>query len=189
MILRDNPRVSALRAKLAQARADLQEALADAAQTEIQDYSFATLNGPVSLAALFSGKRDLFVVHNMGVSCPNCTMWADGFNGLYPHIADRAAFVVVSPDAPETQTAFAAARGWKFPMASDESKGFFRAMGFISESGGARPGVSAFQKSGDAIRRVSAAEFDPGDDFCPTWRLFDLLPEGADGWRAKFSYS
>ena len=32
------------------------------------------------------------------------------------------------------------------------------------------------------------AGFDPDDDFCPTWRLFDMLPEGADGWRAQFKY-
>ena len=26
------------------------------------------------------------------------------------------------------------------------------------------------------------------DEFCATWRLFDLLPEGPDGWRPKKSY-
>jgi predicted dithiol-disulfide oxidoreductase (DUF899 family) len=188
MTLHDNAQVKTLRAKLSQARAELREALAEAAQTDAADYAFDTLDGPVNLSALFGGKRDLFMIHNMGVSCPNCTMWADGFNGLYPHIADRAAFVLVSPDSPQIQAAFAAERGWKFPIVSDGSRDFFRAMGFTNESGKAMPGVSAFQKAGAKIQRVSAAGFDPDDDFCPTWRLFDMLPEGADGWRAKFKY-
>ena len=188
MTLHDNARITSLRTQLTQVRTELRDALAEAARMETADHVFDTLEGPVTLSSLFGGKRALFVIHNMGVTCPNCTMWADGFNGLYPHIADRAAFVLVSPDAPETQAAFAAGRGWKFPMVSDGSKAFLRAMGFINESGRATPGVSAFQKAGAKIQRVSAAAFDPDDDFCPTWRLFDMLPEGADGWRAQFKY-
>ena len=42
-------------------------------------------------------KRDLIVIHNMGASCPYCTLWADGFNGIYDHLADRAAFVALQP--------------------------------------------------------------------------------------------
>ena len=188
MTHRDNARVTSLRTQLSQVRAELREALAEAAQMDVADYAFDTLQGPVTLSALFGGKSDLFVIHNMGVTCPNCTMWADGFNGLYQHIVDRAAFVLVSPDAPETQAALAAGRGWTFPMVSDGSKAFFHAMGFTNDSGKATPGVSAFQKSGAKIQRVSAAGLDPDDDFCPTWRLFDLLPQGADGWRAQFKY-
>jgi hypothetical protein len=30
--------------------------------------------------------------------------------------------------------------------------------------------------------------FEPSEDFCTLWHLFYLLPEGAAGWRAKFSY-
>lgn len=188
MMLRENPRVIALRSKLAAVRGELQEALAEAAHAEIKDYEFATLKGPVKLSELFGKQRDLFVIHNMGVTCPNCTMWADGFNGLYPHVADRAAFVVASPDPPEKQAAFATERGWRFPMVSDTRKAFAADMGFLSPSGNTQPGVSAFQKDGSRIIRVSAASFDPDDDFCPTWRLFDMLPEGADGWKAKFRY-
>jgi predicted dithiol-disulfide oxidoreductase (DUF899 family) len=188
MTLRENARVAALRTKLSEAREELLQALSEEVQGEVKDYEFATLKGPVKLSQLFGGKRDLFVIHNMGVTCPNCTMWADGFNGLYPHVADRAAFVLASPDAPEKQAAFAKERGWRFPMISDVDKTFARDMGFLNAKGGAQPGVSAFQKDGAKIVRVSAAGFDQDDDFCPTWRLLDMLPEGADGWRAKFSY-
>src|SRR5262249_40026783 len=146
MNLRKNPRVITLRSKLADVRKELQDALAEAAHAEVKDYEFATLEGPVKLSILFGDKRDLFVIHNMGITCPNCTMWADGFNGLYLHVADRAAFVVASPDPPETQTAFAKERGWRFPMVSDTGKLFAAAMGFLSASGNTQPGVSAFQK-------------------------------------------
>src|SRR6516162_6332847 len=33
----------------------------------------------------------LFVIHNMGAGCRNCTLWADGFNGMLRHIENRAA--------------------------------------------------------------------------------------------------
>jgi predicted dithiol-disulfide oxidoreductase (DUF899 family) len=48
----------------------------------VQDYVFEGWSGPVRLSELFAGKRDLFVIHNMGTSCRYCTMWADGFNGV-----------------------------------------------------------------------------------------------------------
>ncbi len=85
---------------------------------EAQDYEFATPQGKARLSALFGDKDTLFVIHNMGTTCAHCTMWADGFNGVFEHLRDRAAFVVSSPDTPERQQSFAAGRGWKFPMVS-----------------------------------------------------------------------
>jgi predicted dithiol-disulfide oxidoreductase (DUF899 family) len=130
---------------------------------------------------LFGDKRDLFVIHNMGRSCPACTLWAD--------IADRAAFVVSSPDSPDVQRAFAASRGWRFPMVSHQGASFAEDMGYGSESGGWLAGVSVFKRDGARILRTADTRFQPSDDFCSVWHLLDLLPEGADGWRPKFSYS
>jgi hypothetical protein len=48
-------------------------------------------------------------------------------------------------------------------------------------------GVAVFKRAGDAVLRVADGGFRPGDDFCAVWHLFDLLPEGSAGWRAKFS--
>jgi len=45
-----------------------------------------------------------------------------------------------------------------------------------------------FRKRGQKIRRVSDTGFHPGDDFCPIWHFFDLLPEGADGWQPQYKY-
>src|SRR6516225_2193063 len=85
----------------------------------VKDYTFRRADGrSVRLFELFGDKADLFVIHNMGQSCPYCTLWADGFNGAYAHLSNRASFVVSSPDAPEKQRVFAQSRGWRFPMVS-----------------------------------------------------------------------
>ena len=183
-----NARVVELRTKFHQARAALQQALAEDARADVADYVFATLDGPATLSSLFGGKRDLFVIHNMGRGCNSCTMWADGFNGLYPHICDRASFAVSSPETPEQQAEFAASRGWKFPMVSTQGNRFAADMGFTTATGKPTPGVSAFQMQDKKIVRVSASGFNESDEFCPVWRLFDLLPEGPDGWRPQRSY-
>jgi predicted dithiol-disulfide oxidoreductase (DUF899 family) len=181
-------RVAALQARLADVRKELRLALAEAAARDVDDYVFRSASGRVCLSALFAGKRDLIVIHNMGVSCPNCTMWADGFNGLYPHLADRAAFAVSSPDAPERQAAFAADRGWRFPMVSHAGTSFAADMGFTNEAGRCLPGLSAFRMEDGRIRRVSASRFEPQDDFCPAWHMFGLLEGGVDGWRPRHRY-
>ena len=156
---------------------------------EVADYQFAGPGGPVLLSELFGDRDTLFVIHNMGKTCSHCTMWADGFNGLLPHLESRAAFVVTSPDDPATQAEFAASRGWKFRMVSHRGSNFAADMGYRSESGGWMPGVSVFKRAGGKIMRVSDTAFNQGDDFCAVWHFFDLLPEGSADWRARFTYT
>jgi predicted dithiol-disulfide oxidoreductase (DUF899 family) len=155
----------------------------------VQDYAFATSKGGVHLSALFGDKPDLFVIHNMGASCAYCTLWADGFNGVYHHLANRAAFVVSSPDTPAVQEKFAAGRGWRFPMVSHEGTTFAADMGYRSERGGWTPGISVFKKDRAGVVRVSDAALHPGDDFCALWHMLDLLPEGAGDWQPNFKYA
>jgi predicted dithiol-disulfide oxidoreductase (DUF899 family) len=183
------------RAKLAEYRrriADLREqmraARAAAEPEEVRDYDFSTPRGSVRLSKLFGTQRDLIVIHNMGVSCPNCTLWADGYNGIYDHLAARAAFVVSSPDPPDVQQVFAASRGWRFPMVSHQGTTFAADMGYRSERGGWLPGISVFRMDGGRVLRVSDAPCDVGDDFCALWHLFDLLPDGIGAFKAKLHY-
>jgi predicted dithiol-disulfide oxidoreductase (DUF899 family) len=156
---------------------------------EVADYRFAGPDGPVLLSELFRDKDTLFVIHNMGKTCSHCTMWADGFNGVLPHLESRAAFVVTSPDDPATQAEFAASRGWRFRMVSHQGCDFAADMGYRGEGGGWMPGVSVFKRMGDKIMRVSDTAFDQGDDFCAVWHFLDMIPEGPAGWRARFSYA
>lgn len=173
--------IGALRDKMRALQADIEP-------EEVADYVFAGPEGPVRLSQLFGDKDALFVIHNMGRSCPNCTMWADGFNGVLAHLENRAAFVVSSPDDPATQAAFAASRGWRFRMVSHRDTTFADDMGYRGDQGWL-PGVSVFKKQGDRIMRVSDQGLSPGDDFCAVWHFFDMIPEGRAGWRAKFTYA
>lgn len=154
----------------------------------VGDYRFSTTEGAVHLADLFGDKADLFVIHNMGASCPYCTLWADGFNGVYHHLADRAAFAVSSPDAPAVQKRFAEGRGWRFPMVSHQGSSFARDMGYRSDEGNWMPGISVFRRDDGRLVRVSDRGMGPGDPFCAVWHFLDLLPGGAGDWQPKFKY-
>ncbi|MHC4954795.1 MAG: DUF899 family protein [Planctomycetota bacterium] len=154
----------------------------------VSDYEFSTTDGPCSLSDLFGDKDDLMVVHNMGTSCPMCTLWADGFNGVRAHLENRCAFVVSSPDAPDKQAEFAASRGWKLRMVSTEGTSFAKDMGFASDDGDPWPGVSTFQKKDGGVVRVGHAPFGPLDDFSPVFNLMTLFPEGQNDWWPKFEY-
>jgi predicted dithiol-disulfide oxidoreductase (DUF899 family) len=180
--------LAAYRGQIAELRSKMREIQAAMEPEVVPDYRFATPEGTTSLADLFGDKNDLIVIHNMGKSCVNCTLWADGFNGVYEHLANRAAFVVCSPDAPDVQRRFAADRGWRFPMVSHAGTDFATTMGYRSETGGWLPGVSVFRREAGRIERVADTRFQPGDDFCTVWHLLDLLPDGADGWSPRYSY-
>jgi predicted dithiol-disulfide oxidoreductase (DUF899 family) len=176
------------RNQIAGIREKMRNAQASIEPEEVKDYEFVTPQGKARLSTLFGDKDTLFIIHNMGTSCVNCTMWADGFNGVFEHLRDRAAFVVSSPDTPERQKHFVASRGWKFPMVSNQGTTFAEDMGY-RPNGQVMPGVSVFKRKGEKIFRVADTAFTHGDDFCSVWHLFDLLPEGAAGWQPKFSYA
>jgi len=180
--------ISGYRREIAEIRQKMRKAQAEIEPQNVADYVFASTTGPVRLSELFGKHDDLMVVHNMGRSCPACTLWADGYNGIHAHVTSRAAFVVSSPDPTDVQQAFAAGRGWKFPMVSHLGTTFAADMGYVSASGRFRPGISVFQRHGATIQRVSDAVWSPGDDFCTLWHFFDLLHAGAAGWSPKFSY-
>lgn len=176
------------RREIADIRQKMRKTLAQIEPEVVADYVFATPTGQVRLSELFGPHDDLMVVHNMGRSCPACTLWADGYNGIHAHVVSRAAFVVSSPDPPDVQQAFAASRNWQFAMVSHQGTSFAADLGYVSDSGGWRPGISVFRRQGDVIQRVSDAPWSPGDDFCTLWHFFDLLPDGAAGWTPKFDY-
>jgi predicted dithiol-disulfide oxidoreductase (DUF899 family) len=180
-------RLRAYRRRIGAIRARMRAVQRGIEPEPVEDYAFATAGGPRRLSELFGRHRDLFVIHNMGSSCPYCTLWADGFNGLFPHLRSRAAFVVTSPDSPGVQQRFARGRGWRFPMVSHAGTTFAADMGYRSRAG-FRPGISAFQRAGARVVRVSDASLSPGDDFCALWHVLELLPEGPAGWRPKLRY-
>ena len=155
---------------------------------EVSDYTLAGPEGPVRLSELFGAKSDLIVIHNMGKGCRYCTLWADGFNGLLPHLEDRAAFAVVSPDPVDVQREFAASRHWRFTLASGQGSTFIEDMGFRGEKA-YRPGLSTYHRTQEGrIERVARAAFGPFDPFCGVWHLFALLDAGVNDWEPRHRY-
>ena len=179
--------MNTLRMRMLEMRREIRALQETIEPEEVSDYAFQTGSGKTTLSALFGDKNTLFVVHNMGKSCAYCTQWADGLNGVLSHLKDRAAFVISSPDLPDKQKAFAASRGWEFEMVSHNGSTFAQDMGYRTDDG-FMPGVSVFRKDGARILRVSDTQFGPGDDFNAVWNLFDMIPEGPDGWQPKFAY-
>lgn len=156
---------------------------------EVKDY---TLQGPggtkISLSEMFGDHDELLLIHNMGKKCRYCTLWADGFNGFLRHFENRAGFVVVSPDDPETQKEFASGRNWKFKMYSGKGSTFIKDMGFEDDEGRYQPGFSTFIKDNGKIYRTASDWFGPFDDYCSVWHLFNLLPRGVNDWKPEFEY-
>jgi predicted dithiol-disulfide oxidoreductase (DUF899 family) len=183
----DAAKLADYRRQIADLRRKMREVQSAIAPQEVKDYEFSDLTGKRRLSELFGPHDTLFVIHNMGTGCSYCTMWADGFNGVFEHLRSRAAFVVISPDTPEQQRQFAQSRGWKFPMLSHQGTTFASDMGY-GRDGRVTPGVSVFKRQDGKVVRVSDTAFSPGDDFCTVWHLFDLIPEGTAGWRPKYKY-
>ena len=173
-----NGKLADYRRQIAAIREKMRETQAVVEPEPVRDYEFTTVDGSVRLSELFGAREDLILIHNMGVSCSYCTLWADGYNGIHQHVVTRAAFAASSPDRPAVQQKFAESRGWKFPMVSHAGSNFAADMGYVSEKGGWMPGVSVFRRHGGDIVRVSNTGFSPGDDFCTLWHFFDLLPGG-----------
>lgn len=149
----------------------------------VTNYEFVKKDGnTVSLLELFGNKEELIVIQNMGKSCSYCTMWADGFNGVYQYLAHKAPFVLASPDSPDVQMAFAEERDWQFPMISTMNNTFKQDLGFVID-GQIYPGVSVFRKTPEnEIYLVASDFFGPGDDYSSPWHFFDLLPSGSKGF-------
>jgi predicted dithiol-disulfide oxidoreductase (DUF899 family) len=181
-------KIDSYRSQIAGLREKMRALQAAVEPEPVQDYEFATPDGAVRLSKLFGRKDDLIVIHNMGSSCPYCTLWADGFNGLYDHLANRAAFALSSPDTPAVQKRFAEGRGWRFPMVSHKGTSFAADMGYRTEDGGWMPGVSVFKRDDARILRVADTGFSPGDDFCALWHFLALFPEGTGEWSPRFRY-
>ena len=154
--------------------------------TPVPDYQLRSASGPVTLAGLFGSRDRLLAIHNMGQACRYCTLWADGFNGLLPHLESTLSVVLLSKDLPEVQQTFAHSRGWRFRMASHKGTKYLNEQGI--EDKGNYPGVVAYRKDGDQIYRLGAAAFGPGDMFCSQWNLLALagLPEVE--WTPQFRY-
>ena len=182
-------KISAIEKEIAEKKKELAEWRKKVTPQEVPNYTFKNWSGEdVSLSDCFDGRNELILIYNMGKSCKYCTLWGDNYNGIVKPLNDRAAFVVVSPDDPETQKSFAQSRNWQFNMLSHEGSSFIKDMEMVYPEGQPRPGVSSFIKKAEKIYHVNKTTFGPGDNFCNMWDFMDMLPEGAENWQPKYDY-
>lgn len=185
-----NNELKAIEAQIAllQRRADALRVDPDeAAEREVPVYVFETLAGPVSLEQLFVGRDTLFAIHNMGVACRWCTLWADGLNAWLPHLEDRFAVALLSKDPPHVQQRFAHSRGWRFRMASHGGGAYIREQSALPGQDN-MPGLVVYRLVDGAIRRVAATPFGPGDLYCSLWHVLALAGVDAGGWTPQYRY-
>lgn len=182
--------ISSLEQEIMKKKAELYSLKKSVPRFEVQDYQLRDrLGKPIKLSELFGDKQELILVHNMGASCPYCTLWADGFIGIYKHLENRAAFAVSTPDPYEAMDKFATSRGWNFTVVSTSGSTLKPDLGFQLSDGSYYPGVSTFLKDKDGrILHIAKAFFGPGDDFCALWYLFDMLAIDNPDWEPSFSY-
>jgi predicted dithiol-disulfide oxidoreductase (DUF899 family) len=95
-----------------------------------KDYRFDTAMGEASLADLFRGRSQLLVYHFMfgpdyEAGCPSCSAIADGFNGIWVHLANHDVMLWAVSRAPLAKLdAFKRRMEWSFPWASSDDNGF-----------------------------------------------------------------
>ena len=154
---------------------------------EVRDYAFRTQDGEVRLSRLFAGRSKLLAIHNMGQGCRYCTLWADGINGILPHLESVMSVVLLSKDAPDVQRRFANSRGWRFRLASHLGGAYMREQS-TSPDYENMPGAVLYELDHGVIRRKTAVVFGPGDMFCSAWSFLALAGMGADDWTPQFTY-
>ncbi len=154
---------------------------------QVPNYTFATENGEATLLDLFADQDRLMLIHNMGQGCRYCTLWADGFNGLLPHLESALSVVLVSKDPPDVQRKFANARGWRFRLASHGAGDYMREQ-TVQAGVDNMPGVVVYARLGDAIVRKNSAAFGPGDRYCAQWSLLGLAGLGESEWTPQYRY-
>src|SRR5436305_7806177 len=95
-----------------------------------KEYRFETDEGDAALADLFRGRSQLLVYHFMfgpdyDAGCPACSAIADGFNGIWEHLAHHDVMLWAISRAPvEKLRGFKQRMGWTFPWASSGDNGF-----------------------------------------------------------------
>ena len=156
-----------------------------------------------SLAALFEDPTKPLVLMQFmfggaqETPCPMCTMWADGYDGVVPHLEQRVNFAVVVAGDLAGIRAHARGRGWRNArLLSSQGTSFKRDFGFENEEGAQTPGVSVFTLADDGVPRhfytgealMTPEHFRGMDLLSPVWNFLDLTPEGRGDFFPRLSY-
>jgi predicted dithiol-disulfide oxidoreductase (DUF899 family) len=163
----------------------------------LPDYTFIENGNRVRLSELFADDKPYLILYhlmywaNEDDFCPMCSLWIDGFNGVAPHVTQRANFVVASRAPFDKLQAWGAHREWhRLRLLSDNGPSFARDIDAEDAQGNPDSTIVVFAKEGDRVRHVYTAhpmleDRERGIDLlCPVWHLFDLMPSGRGDWYA-----
>jgi predicted dithiol-disulfide oxidoreductase (DUF899 family) len=188
-----------------------------------KEYVFETDDGTKSLADLFDGRSQMLVYHFMfgfgyrvdeeNPGCTGCSLIADHFDGVIPHLNGHDVTLVAESIAPlEELRPYKQRMGWRFPwvssLGSDFKYDFGAAFTEEQQSGGAeynfkhvdqppwpqREGLSAFALE-DGVVHHTYSTYDRGtEQLMGTYRYLDLAPLGrnekvaAEWWKRHDEY-
>jgi predicted dithiol-disulfide oxidoreductase (DUF899 family) len=176
------------------------------ADTVIEDCGFEELRDgqtvAVRLSELFDDpNKPLLLMHFMQGKkqqdpCPMCTLWADGYNALVPHLEQRVNFAVLVAGGLQPFIDYASGRGWNnLRIVSAADSDLKLRLGFEGPEGDQHPGVSVFRLEADQLTHFTSmsAMMDEGhfngmDLLSPFWHFLDLTPEGREDFFPKASY-
>ena len=170
-----------------------------------KNYVFDTPDGKKTLADLFGGRSQLIVYHFMlgpgwGDGCPSCSLLADHFDGMLPHLAARGVTFTAVSRAPLAEIeAYKKRMGWRFPWVSSHGSDFNFDYGVsftLNDEGEGRgvynyqeqeigsdemPGASVFYCDADgAIFHTYSAYARGLDILIGAYNFLDLAPKGRD---------
>lgn len=176
-------------------------------------YRFDSVQGEVELAELFAGRSQLIVQHIMfgpdwDAACPICSFWADGYNPMLPHLAQRdVSFAAVSRAPLEKIARYQSRMGWSFPWVSSGNSDFNYDFGVSARAaelqvgrmrynyqddvpirGDEMHGTSVFQanEQGEVLHTYST--YGRGlDPMNAAYAYLDLTPQGRDEAALPFS--
>ncbi len=164
----------------------------------VPDYEFIEDGKRVRLSQLFADDRPYLILYHLMYRanddsfCPMCSLWIDGFNGVVPHVTQRANCVIASRAPLDKLRAWGAHRGWdRLRLLSDDGPAFARAIDAEDAEGNPDSTIVVLAKEGGSIRHVYTAhpmleDRERGIDLlCPVWHLFDLMPSGRGDWSAS----
>ena len=166
---------------------------------ELPDYTLDGAEGPVRLADVFAGKRQLIVYNHMWFpgeewQCPGCTGFTSQFTRLEFLDSYDARFVIVTQGPLDEALAYKARVGNKMAWYSTVNSSFGTDMG-APPGGGFQ--VNVFLRVGDAVYRTYNTQGRGTEQLSHTFALFDLLPYGRqeewqdspEGWPQSATYS
>ncbi|EYT81462.1 MULTISPECIES: DUF899 domain-containing protein [unclassified Streptomyces] len=195
-------RLEALRAREKAATRELDAIAAERRRlpmVALPEYTLRGADGPVRLADVFEGRRQLIVYHHMWFpgeewQCPGCT----GFTSQYTRLdfldAYDARFVVVTQGPIGEALAYKRRVGNRMTWYSSADSPFGADMGAPPGGGFA---VNVFLRDGDTVHRTWHTDGRGTEQLSHTFPLIDLLPYGRQeewqdsppGWPRSPAYS